>query len=51
MTTATDRATSLREDIAEAEYQMGVHRDDWLYGMYATKASNARAELAEVEGR
>lgn len=46
MTTATTaRAEQLRDQIEEAEYQMGIHRDDWLYGMYATKAKKAREEL------
>ncbi|MGH3479676.1 MAG: hypothetical protein ACRDQD_22920 [Nocardioidaceae bacterium] len=42
---AAERAAELRDDIEEAERQMGIWAGTSQYGMYATRATEARAEL------
>jgi hypothetical protein len=49
MTTTTDRAAELREVIAEAERQMGIHAGTHLFAVYLARRGDARRELRQME--
>lgn len=49
MTTTTDRAAELREEIAEAERQMANNLGTHLFAAYLAKRGAATRELRQME--
>jgi len=49
--TAADRVAELREDVAEAERQMGIHFGTPLYATYLAQRGEAQREIDRLEAQ
>lgn len=46
-----DRVAELRDDVAEAERQMGIHFGTPLYATYLAQRGDAKRELRQLEAQ